>query len=156
MIALIHCVDCRLLSTTKGEEFAFVQVESSNHLLIYKLLNGQIQFVNKKHVGYLLDFDTCDDQILILSRDSSSVKMEVYKMEDSVTMHTQMQLDFNSSENQDFFKPTSNYENEGMKNLHKRWFDNVREYFDRKEARIEKKKQKMPLPINVKKQKCET
>ena len=55
-----------------------------------------------------------------------------------------------------FFLPILNYESEGLKSLHKRWFDNVREYFDRKEARIEKNLNKKNSDcVPAKKQKSE-
>ena len=64
---------------------------------------------------------------------------------------------FDSPSHIKFFAPIKDFESEGMKNLHKRWFDNVKEYFDRKEARIEKIKAKSQDQIvPVKKQKCES
>ena len=51
-----------------------------------------------------------------------------------------------------------------MRNLHKRWFDNMKDYLERKEARIEKEKSKSSSascavnlsPVPIKKQKFET
>ena len=136
-----------------------MQVENSENLHFYKLLNNSFNFLSHlKSDSCVLDFDSFDDRLLILKKSSSSTILESYvvKNDDLVVAETAI---FESPAHIKLFEPIKSFTSEGMKSLHKRWFDNVKEYFDRKEARIEKinaKSQDQPVPVAVKKQKCES
>ena len=136
-----------------------MQVENSENLHFYKLLNNSFNFLSHlKSDSCVLDFDSFDDRLQILKKSSSATILESYvvKNDDLVVAETAI---FESPTHIKFFEPIKSFTSEGMKSLHKRWFDNVKEYFDRKEARIEKinaKSQDQSVPVAVKKQKCES
>ena len=102
----------------------------------------------------LLDFDSTESEIVILRKTDKAATLDTYQLvSDKLSKVGFWSLD----SQEEFFEPVRNYESEGMKNLHKRWFDNVKEYFDRKEARIEKTKQKkQESTVPEKKAKSET
>ena len=148
---------CRTLSTGGQSEYVVVQIESSQNLHFYKLLDNSFKFLTHlKSDSCVLDFDCFEEKLVVLKKTKSATTLDSYvvKNDELVLADTN---NFDSPSHIKFFDPIKNFESEGMKNLHKRWFDNVKEYFDRKEARIEKIKAKSQDQIvPVKKQKCES
>ena len=148
---------CRTLSTGGQSEYVVVQIESSQNLHFYKLLDNSFKFLTHlKSDSCVLDFDCFEEKLLVLKKTQSASTLDSYvvKNDELVLADTNK---FDSPSDIKFFAPIKDFESEGMKNLHKRWFDNVKEYFDRKEARIEKIKAKSQDQIvPVKKQKCES
>ena len=150
---------CRTLSTGGQSEYVVVQIESSQNLHFYKLHDNSFKFLtHMKTDSCVLDFDCFEEKLLVLKKTKSGTTLDsclVNNENDELfAAHT---ISFDSQDHIKFFDPIKNFESEGMKNLHKRWFDNVKEYFDRKEARIEKIKAKSQDQIvPVKKQKCES
>ena len=139
----------------ESTEYVVVQVENSNNVFLYKHFDKSIQFLSHlKLDSCLLDFDTLDQQLIILRKSGKTAVQESYQV---VSDELKKKSEILFQNHEDFFLPVLNYESEGMKNLHKRWFDNVKEYFDRKEARIEKTKSKLNSDtVPVKKPKCES
>ena len=137
-----------------------VQVENFRNLLIYSLSRDgeKIKFRSQLELeSCLLDFDTCGSELSVLRKSENSAVLESYQLD----QHNVIKNKTIPFEGQDkFFVSIKNFEDEGLKNLHKRWFDNMKEYLERKEARIEKAKSKSSTqqsePVPVKKQKCET
>jgi len=129
-----------------------VQVEGHKGLCVYEYLNEKLVLKQElKLNSFILDFDVHNDQLVLLSKDQKSISVESFKVSSSsVVKEFEEALD----EYGDFFIPVNDYESEGVKNLHKRWFDNVKDYMERKEARVNKTK--APQQPVVKKQKCET
>ena len=134
-----------------------VQIESSQNLHFYRLYDNSFKFLTHMKIdSCVLDFDCFEENLLVLKKTKSSTTLDccLVNNDELFAAHT---ISFDSPAHIKFFDPIKNVESEGMKNLHKRWFDNVKEYFDRKEARIEKIKAKSQDQIvPVKKQKCES
>ena len=135
-----------------------VQVENFKNLLIYTLSGQTIRFRSQLALdSCLLDFDTCGAVLSVLRKTENSAVLESYQL-DKQNIIKNKTVAFEGQEK--FFLSIKNFEDDGLKNLHKRWFDNMKEYLERKEARIEKAKSKSstqpPEPVPVKKQKCET
>jgi len=129
-----------------------VQVEGYKGLCVYEYLNEKLQLKQElKLNSFLLDFDVHNDQLVLLAKNQKSVFIENFKISSSSLVKESTET---LDEYGDFFTPVNDYESEGVKNLHKRWFDNVKDYMERKEARVNKTK--APQPPVVKKQKCET
>ena len=134
-----------------------VQIESSQNLHFYKLLDNSFKFLTRlKTDSSVLDFDCYEDKLFVLKKTKSATSLDCYRVNNDELVPVES-ANFESPAHVKFFDPVRNFESEGMKNLHKRWFDNVKEYFDRKEARIEKIKAKSQDQIvPAKKQKCES
>jgi len=148
-------VKLRTINRSGSSENVIVQVESCNYLFLYKHFDNKILFLSHlKLDSCLLDFDTLDQQLIILRKSGKTAIQENYEVvNDELKKNNEILF----ANHEQFFLPVLNYESEGMKNLHKRWFDNVKEYFDRKEARIEKTKSKINCDsVPVKKPKCES
>lgn len=129
-----------------------VQIEGYKGICVYEYNNGKLVLKQElKLKSFLLDYDVHHDQLFLLNKAESSVCLDIYKIDASgLVKDSSISLD----EHENFFSPVDDYENEGVKNLHKRWFDNVKDYMERKEARVNKTK--VSQPPAVKKQKCET
>jgi len=129
-----------------------VQIEGYKGLCVYEYSNEK--FILKQELklsSFLLDYDVINDKLFLLNKAESSVCLDIFKINSSgLAKESSEPLDHHGS----FFSPVDDYENEGVKNLHKRWFDNVKDYMERKEARVNKSKTAQPPA--VKKQKCET
>ena len=142
----------------RSRDILVVQVENFKNLLIYKMSGETIKFRSQLELEpCLLDFDTCGAELRVLRKTENSAVLECYQLDQENFIKNRTM----TFEGQDkFFLPIRNFEDDGLKNLHKRWFDNMREYLERKEARIEKAKSKsstqQPAPVPIKKQKCET
>ena len=148
---------CRTLSTGGQSEYVVVQIESSQNLHLYKLQDNSFKFLTHlKSDSCVLDFDCFEEMLLVLKKTKSATILDCYQVQNDELVAAGTKK-FDSPSHIKFFDPVKNFESEGMRNLHKRWFDNVKEYFDRKEARIEKIKAKSQDQIvPVKKQKCES
>ena len=151
-------VKIRSVKISSCSEMMIVQVENCSTLLCYTVMeNSRIIFDSRvKPDSCLLDFDTSDDmrELLILRKTESAASVDTHQI---LTNTWSKVGHWSLDSQQEFFTPIINYESEGMNHLHKRWFDNVKEYFDRKEARIEKNKNKSKdAAVPEKKQKCET
>ena len=138
-----------------------VQVESCQNLLVYQLTSQSIQFKSRLELdSCLLDFDTRGSVLAVLRKSESSAVLETYQLDrDNISKIKTLSLESQD----DFFVSIKNFEDEGVKNLHKRWFDNMKDYLERKEARLEREKSKSSSascsvvpPVPIKKQKCET
>ena len=139
-----------------------VQVENCQNLLIYHVTGKTITFHSYLELdSCLLDFDSCGDQLVVLRKSESSAVLETYQLgNEHVTKNKTVSLEGHEK----FFLSIKNFEDDGMRNLHKRWFDNMKDYLERKEARIEKEKSKSSSascavslsPVPIKKQKFET
>jgi len=129
-----------------------VQIEGHKGICVYEYINNKLALKQElKLNSFLLDYDIFDQSLALLNKTESSVSLDIFKILDSGLVKDSSVL---LEEHEDFFTPVDNYENEGVKNLHKRWFDNVKDYMDRKEAR--ENKTKVIQPPAVKKQKCES
>jgi len=129
-----------------------VQIEGHKGVCVYEYSSEKITFKQDLKLDcFLLDYDVHSDQLFILSKKEKSVSLQTFKISSSglVKESSESLVELN-----EFFSPVDDYENEGVKNLHKRWFDNVKDYMDRKEARVQKTK--APQSPAVKKQKCDT
>ena len=151
-------VKIRSVKISSCSEMMIVQVENCSTLLCYTVMeNSRIMFDSRvKPDSCLLDFDMSDDmrELLILRKTESAASVDTHQI---LTNTWSKVGHWSLDSQQEFFTPIINYESEGMNHLHKRWFDNVKEYFDRKEARIEKNKNKSKdAAVPEKKQKCET
>jgi len=144
---------------TLGDQI-IVQVENCQNLFIYNLTGSSsstIKFNSYLELNsFLLDFDTSGGELTVLRKTETSAVLDFYLLEQgNIIKDNSVAL-----EGQDkFFQSIENFEDDGVKNLHKRWFDNMKEYLERKEARLEKAKSKSSsasLPVPIKKQKCET
>ena len=147
-----------LVKMRRSRDMLVVQVENFKNLLIYKLTGETIKFRCQLELqSCLLDFDSCGAELSVLRKTENSAVLESYQL-DQENIIKNKTLAFQDQEK--FFLSIQNFEDDGLKNLHKRWFDNMKEYLERKEARIEKAKSKSstqpPVPVPVKKQKCET
>ena len=96
----------------------------------------------------------------MLSKSDKAAVLDTYLIDGGNIMKSKT-VDLESQDK--FFLSIKNFEDEGVKNLHKRWFDNMKEYLERKEARLEREKSKSSSascsvvpPVPIKKQKCET
>ena len=98
---------------------------------------------------------------MVLRKSESSAVLETYQLDkEHVTKNKTVSLEGHEK----FFLSIKNFEDDGMRNLHKRWFDNMKDYLERKEARLEKEKSKSSSascavnlsPVPIKKQKFET
>ena len=149
-------ISCYRTLLALSSEYVVVQIENCTNLVIYKLSESKLVFHSYlKPDSCLLDFDSFDNCLVVLRKTEQSAVLDSYQVSnDDLLLNKTVKYD--KETHLEFFKPTRNYEQEGMKNLHKRWFDNVKEYFDRKEARIEKTKSKVQESVPVKKQKCES
>jgi len=128
-----------------------VQIEGYKGICVYEFNNNKLALKQElKLNSFLLDYDISEQQLFLLNKSEESVSLDIYKIvESGLEKESSVLLE----EHQEFFSPVDNYENEGVKNLHKRWFDNVKDYMERKEARVSKTK--VSQPPAVKKQKCE-
>jgi len=128
-----------------------VQIEGYKGVCVYEYSNNKLILKQElKLNSLLLDYDISDQGLVLLNKTESSVCLDIFKIIDSgLVKESTIPLE----EHDDFFAPIANYENEGVKNLHKRWFDNVKDYMERKEVR--ENKTKVTQPPAIKKQKCE-
>ena len=150
-------VKIRSIKTSASSELVVVQVENCSYLLVYKLNINSLELVSQLKLDTcLLDFDSTESEIVILRKSDRAATLDTYQHSADGKLSKVGFWALDSQE--EFFEPVRNYESEGMKNLHKRWFDNVKEYFDRKEARIEKTKNKKKDDdcVPEKKPKCES
>lgn len=134
------------------------QVESFKGLLVYGMnfgiLNDSSGISLKDSLSldaFLLDldFETSSETLYLLLKDSSTFRIDAYKVEFSKLVK---QSSCDLSDLKEFFSPVEHYSNNGTVPLHKRWFDNVKDYLQKKESRMEQMKRKDPP---VKKQKVE-
>eukprot|EP00092_Neocalanus_flemingeri_P017522 GFUD01018957.1.p1 GENE.GFUD01018957.1~~GFUD01018957.1.p1 ORF type:complete len:371 (+),score=92.16 GFUD01018957.1:162-1274(+) len=134
------------------DKLFLVQIEGYKGVCVYEYRDNKLTLKQElKLSSYLLDYDISDQQLLLLNKTEDSVSLDIYQINDSgIVKESSVSLE----DYGDFFSPVDNYEDEGVKNLHKRWFDNVKDYMERKEVRVNKTKVSQP-PV-VKKQKCET
>lgn len=134
------------------DKLFLVQIEGYKGVCVYEYRDHKLTLKQElKLSSYLLDYDISDQQLLLLNKTEDSVSLDIYQINDSgIVKESSVSLEGYG----DFFSPVDNYEDEGVKNLHKRWFDNVKDYMERKEVRVNKTKVSQP-PV-VKKQKCET
>jgi tRNA (guanine-N(7)-)-methyltransferase subunit TRM82 len=135
------------------------QVEGFNGVLIYgikfSILNNSAKVVLKQSLPldeHLLDldFDPSSETLFLLLKGEHSVSIDGYKVDQSNLVK---ESSFTFSDLKDFFDPLKDYETNSLENLHKRWFDNMKDYMEKKESRVEEMKRKDPP---VKKKKVET
>jgi len=114
-----------------------VQVEGYVGLCLYRYDGNLVFTQNLELKSLLLDFDVFNDMLIILSKDQETFNLDKYLLEnDKLVFKHSVSL----NEYAELFSSVDNFEDEGLGNLHKRWFDNVKEYMERKEARINKSK----------------
>jgi len=132
-----------------------VQVDSFKGLLVYGInfgiLNDSSVISLKDSLsldGFLLDldFDVSSETLYLLLQDGCTFRMETFKVEFSKLVK---QSSCDLSDRKEFFSPAENSTNVAV-SFHKRWFDNVKDYLEKKESRMEQMKRKDPP---VKKQK---
>jgi hypothetical protein len=125
-----------------------VQVEGLNGLLLYSF-NNTLEKVQLIATPFpVIDFDIEQtNSLVILSRAAVGGKAVVLRK-------------YPFSSRGGVFDPaveyplpadvlqTSDEEQDGLKNLHKRWFDNMKDYMERKQTRIEKSKGTQPTDEN--------
>jgi len=128
-----------------------VQIEGHKGLCVYEYCDDEIRLKQELKLNcYILDFHVHEHTLSLLNKTEEAVNLNIYTVEDAALIkESSLALD----EAGDFFTPVDNFEQEGVKNLHKRWFDNVKDYLERKEARVNKTKVEQPVK---KKQKLET
>ena len=91
------------------------------------------------------DFEPSADTVHILLKMDSSVVVEMFKIECSKLVKDAT-YSFSDLKPTDFFDPVKDFEKSNLENLHKRWFDNVKDYMEKKESRKEEMKRKDPPP----------
>jgi len=129
-----------------------VQVENFSGLLLYGLnfgmLEGKAGISLKQTITFsscLLDYDfePSSETLHILLKNDSSVVIETYKMDCSKLVKDSVHS-FSDLKQADFFDAVKDFEKSNLENLHKRWFDNVKDYMEKKESRQEQMKRKDP------------
>ena len=130
------------------------QVENFSGLLLYGLnfgmLKGKAVISLKQTISFdfcLLDYDfePSSESLHVLLKVDSSVMVETYKMDCSKLVKDSTHS-FNDLKQADFFDSVKDFEKSNLENLHKRWFDNVKDYMEKKESRQEQMKRKDPPP----------
>ena len=140
-----------------------VQVEGFSGLLVYGIqfgISNSTPVISLKYTlsldSFLLDygFDASSETLFLLVKKSKAVSLDTYKVEFSKLVKESSRIfnDTTFGDPKDIFGPLANYEKTGLENLHKRWFDNVKDYLEKKASRQEQMKRKEPP---VKKQKVE-
>jgi len=131
-----------------------VQVENFSGLLLYGLnfgmLEGKAGISLKQTISLsssLLDYDfePSSESLHILLKNDTSVVVETYKMDCSKLVKDSVHS-FSDLKQADFFDAVKDFEKSNLENLHKRWFDNVKDYMEKKESRQEEMKRKEPPP----------
>jgi len=131
-----------------------VQVENFSGLLLYGLnfgmLEGKAGISLKQTIPITssildYDFEPSSDKVHILLKMDSSVVVETFKIECSKLVKDAT-YSFSDLKQTDFFDPVKDFEKSNLENLHKRWFDNVKDYMEKKESRKEQMKRKDPPP----------
>jgi len=131
-----------------------VQVENFSGLLLYGLnfgmLEGKAGISLKQTIPITssildYDFEPSADTVHILLKMDSSVVVETFKIECSKLVKDAT-YSFSDLKPTDFFDPVKDFEKSNLENLHKRWFDNVKDYMEKKESRKEEMKRKDPPP----------
>jgi len=131
-----------------------VQVENFSGLLLYGLNFGMLESkagislkqtipITSSILDY--DFEPSSDTVHILLKKDSSVEVETFKIECSKLVKDAT-YSFSDLKQTDFFDPVKDFEKSNLENLHKRWFDNVKDYMEKKESRKEEMKRKDPPP----------
>ena len=130
------------------------QVENFSGLLLYGLnfgmLKGKAVISLKQTISFdfcLLDYDfePSSESLHVLLKVDSNVMVETYKMDCSKLVKNSTHS-FNDLKQADFFDSVKDFEKSNLENLHKRWFDNVKDYMEKKESRQEQMKRKDPPP----------
>ena len=141
-----------------------VQVEGFSGLLVYGIqfgISNSAPVISLKHTltlddSFLLDygFDASSETLFLLVKKGKAVSLDTYKLEFSKLVKESSRIfnDTTFGDPKDIFGPLASYEKTGLENLHKRWFDNVKDYMEKKASRQEQMKRKEPP---VKKQKVE-
>jgi len=129
-----------------------VQVENFSGLLLYGLnfgmLEGKAGISLKQTISLsssLLDYDfePSSETLHILLKNDTSVVVETYKIDCSKLVKDSVHS-FSDLKQADFFDAVKDFEKSNLENLHKRWFDNVKDYMEKKESRQEEMKRKEP------------
>jgi len=131
-----------------------VQVENFSGLLLYGLNFGMLESkagislkqtipITSSILDY--DFEPSSDTVHILLKMDSSVVVETFKIECSKLVKDAT-YSFSDLKQTDFFDPVKDFDKSNLENLHKRWFDNVKDYMEKKESRKEEMKRKDPPP----------
>jgi len=131
-----------------------VQVENFSGLLLYGLNFGMLESkagislkqtipITSSILDY--DFEPSSDTVHILLKKDSSVEVETFKIECSKLVKDAT-YSFSDLKQTDFFDPVKDFDKSNLENLHKRWFDNVKDYMEKKESRKEEMKRKDPPP----------
>jgi len=129
-----------------------VQVENFSGLLLYGLNFGMLESkagislkqtipITSSILDY--DFEPSADTVHILLKMDSSVVVETFKIECSKLVKDAT-YSFSDLKQTDFFDPVKDFDKSNLENLHKRWFDNVKDYMEKKESRKEEMKRKDP------------
>lgn len=130
------------------------KVENFSGLLLYGLnfgmLKGKAGISLKQTISLsscLLDYDfePSSETLHILLKKDTSVVVETYKMDCSKLVKESVHS-FSDLKQADFFDSVKDFEKSNLENLHKRWFDNVKDYMEKKESRQEQMKRKDPPP----------
>jgi len=130
------------------ENLVICQVERAKDLALYHL-NHEHQLVlvdTLKLDGHLLShyyhLPSLTLHLLFRQEDDTGIFTESFTVENKTLKRTNIdELSFMS---EDFFSSLNNLSIRGPEGLHKRWFDNVKDYNERKEARILKNQNKQP------------
>ena len=91
------------------------------------------------------DFEPSSDTVHILLKKDSSVEVETFKIECSKLVKDAT-YSLSDLKQTDLFDPVKDFDKSNLENLHKRWFDNVKDYMEKKESRKEQMKRKDPPP----------
>merc|ERR1712192_167369 len=120
-----------------------VQVENFSGLLLYGLnfgmLKGRAGIILKQTISLsscLLDYDF----------ESSSETLHILFKMDCSKLVKESVHSFSDLKQADFFDSVKDFEKSNLENLHKRWFDNVKDYMEKKESRQDQMKRKDPPP----------
>ena len=130
------------------------QVENFSGLLLYGLSFGMLESkagislkqtipITSSILDY--DFEPSSDTVHILLKMDNAVVVETFKIECSKLVKDAT-YSFSDLKQTDFFDPVKDFEKSNLENLHKRWFDNVKDYMEKKESRKEQMKRKDPPP----------
>ena len=151
---LISSFKCNLFCPSFCLDWFFFQVENFSGLLLYGLnfgmLKGKAGINLKQTISFsssLLDYDfePSSETLHVLLKNDTSVVVETYKMDCSKLVKDSVHS-FSDLKQADFFDSVKDFEKSNVENLHKRWFDNVKDYMEKKESRQEQMKRKEPPP----------
>jgi len=124
-----------VLDIQKNETHLAVSLEAFQGIVLYQLHDEKFSFTRKLSISSALwSFRFLNFNELMFIQACDANPLVILKLEDSKEMKVPLK------NSQDFFKDamaTPNSSTSFVEELHKRWFDNVKDYMDKKKEREE-------------------